>query len=136
MRPRPPAGPSSCGGASVSTPPSQLKLLLPLVGKVRNEAAIAQELGLSPTGYAIYGLLPAGPQQADEVQETRAGLAADIDAAVAPLTAIVDWRMKEDVQRQIRRETKKRLRTAGLAGDETEAIAADVLLSLRAREDR
>jgi type I restriction enzyme R subunit len=114
----------------------QLKLLLPLVGEVRSEAAIAQELGLSPTGYAIYGLLPAGPQQAGEVQETRAGLAADIDAAVAPLTAIVDWRMKEDVQRQIRRETKKRLRAAGVVGEDTEAIAADVLVALRARESR
>jgi type I restriction enzyme R subunit len=118
----------------------QLKLLLPLVGEVRSEAAIAQELGLTTTGYAIYGLLPESSSRADEVDEGRAagrtGLAAQIDAAVAPLTSIVDWRMKEDVQREIRRETKRRLRGAGLVGDEAESIAADVLASLRAREDR
>jgi type I restriction enzyme R subunit len=118
----------------------QLKLLLPLVEEVRREAAIAQELGLSTTGFAIYGLLPEEPRRQDEAAEPgapgRAGLAAAIDAAVAPLTAIVDWRLKDDVQREMRRETKRRLRASGITGAEADGIAADVLDALRAREDR
>jgi type I restriction enzyme R subunit len=118
----------------------QLILLLPLVGEVRSEAALAQELGLSTTGYAIYGLLPEGARQAGEIRElageARAVLAGEIDAAAGPLTAIVDWRLKEDVQREIRRETKRRLRGAGIVGDQADAIAGDILVSLRAREGR
>ncbi len=118
----------------------QLRLSLPLVAEVRREAAVAEELGLSTTGFAVYGLLPEAPRRLDEAAEPgapgRRGLAAEIDAAVLPLTAIVDWWEKEDVKKEIRRETKRLLRRAGIAGAEAEALAGDVLEMLRAREGR
>lgn len=118
----------------------QLKLSLPLVAEVRREAAVAQELGLSTTGFAVYGLLPEKPRRQAEVAEAgapgRQGLAAEIDAAVLPLTAIVDWWEKEDVKKEIRRETKRLLRRAGIAGAEADKVAGDVLEMLRAREGR
>jgi type I restriction enzyme R subunit len=110
----------------------QLTLLKALVDDVRGEQKTAQEIGLSPTGFAIYGLLEsARPSQVAEAKAPYDGanrdLAGLIEESVAPLTDLVDWWQKEDVQREMRKRVKRQLRAAGLAEDLVDGLAADVV---------
>ena len=103
----------------------QLALLSSLREDLKGEAAQAQEIGLNPRAFAIYGLLQRQPQR--QVGEERAiytsakrDLALQIDGAIAPFTGVVDWHQKEDEQRLMRRAIKKCFRRSGY--DEEVAI--------------
>jgi type I restriction enzyme R subunit len=65
--------------------------------------------------------------------EARAGAATDVAKALEGYAVVVDWQHKEDVQRQMRRAIKERLRTIGLNAASIEAVTAKVMDVARAR---
>lgn len=117
----------------------QLKLFGVLIDEVKNEARAADDLGLSPSGFAIYGVLErtapsgvAGPR-AEYSQKLR-DLALVLDDAIEPHLEIVDWVNKDDVQREMRRSVKRRLRKAGdVLKGEIEDITSRIIDLARAR---
>jgi type I restriction enzyme R subunit len=60
-------------------------------------------------------------------------LAGELLAALAPETAIVDWAKKEDVQREMRRKTKRLLRAARCPQNLQETLTAELMKIARAR---
>ena len=65
--------------------------------------------------------------------EARSSAASDIGQALEGYAVVVDWQHKEDVQRQMRRAIKERLRTLGLEAALIEAATAKVMDVARAR---
>jgi type I restriction enzyme, R subunit len=63
-------------------------------------------------------------------------VATDVAKALEGYTAVVDWHHKEDVQRQMRRGIKERLRTIGMDPAKIEAVTAKVMDVARARYTR
>ena len=63
-------------------------------------------------------------------------LASLIDEAVTPFTDLVDWQQKDDAQREMRREIKRRLRASGIEDDAVESLAADIVDLAKVRADR
>jgi hypothetical protein len=103
----------------------------------------AQKLDLSPTGYAIYGLLHQEVTwKAAELavgygsDERRRDLADLVEKALNPHLAIVDWQTKEDVQRLARRDVKRQLKVAGVPDDKVDALAAGILDLAKRRKGR
>ena len=68
--------------------------------------------------------------------ETRTSAATDVAKALEGYAAVVDWQHKEDVQRQMRRAIKGRLRTIRLDAASIEAVTAKVMDVARARLGR
>jgi type I restriction enzyme R subunit len=96
----------------------QLELLKVLAAEVKNEAAAAQDAGLTDMGFAIYGVLdrslPA-PEAGEPVAEYRASrqkLAALVEEALGPFVEIPGWTQKAQVQKDMRRAIKDRLLAA------------------------
>jgi Domain of unknown function (DUF3387) len=97
---------------------------------------------MSETGFAIYGLLKgaatsrvAESQPAygdDRVREVTSA----IEDAVASHVAIVDWSKKADVQREMRRQIKRRLPVDVYDRDEQERLAAALIDLLKVRKGR
>lgn len=65
--------------------------------------------------------------------ETRTSAAIDVAKALEGYAVVVDWQHKDDVQRQMRRAIKERLRTIGLDAASVEAVTAKVMDVARAR---
>ncbi len=65
--------------------------------------------------------------------EVRTVAARDVAKALEDYTVVVDWQHKEDVQRQMRRGIKERLRTIGMDPAKIEAVTAKVMDVARAR---
>jgi type I restriction enzyme R subunit len=65
--------------------------------------------------------------------ENRTSAATDVAKALEGYALVVDWQHKEDVQRQMRRAIKDRLRTIGLDAASIEAVTAKVMDVARAR---
>ncbi|POR51923.1 type I restriction endonuclease subunit R [Bosea psychrotolerans] len=65
--------------------------------------------------------------------EARSGAASDVAKALEGYAVVVDWQHKEDVQRQMRRAIKERLRTLGMNATTIEAATAKVMDVARAR---
>jgi type I restriction enzyme R subunit len=110
----------------------QLKLFLEHKEALGAEHETAQEIGLTETAYAIYGLLEnARPSEAKEpdpgFDEPNRDLASLLDDAVEPYTELVDWQLKDDIQRQMRSKIKKQLRASGMKGDDVEKLATDIV---------
>ena len=84
--------------------------------------------GLSGTAGAILPFL-------DEAlsAEIRTSAASDVAHTLEGYTVVVDWQQKEDVQRQMRRGIKERLRTIGMDPAQIEAVTAKVMDVARAR---
>lgn len=59
--------------------------------------------------------------------DTRAEAASDIASALEGYASFVDWQHKEDVQRQMRRAIKERLRSAGIDPAAIEAATASMM---------
>jgi len=118
----------------------QLRKLGALKSELESVGNIARSLDLSEAGFAMYELLLVAkrngsdlPQVADdravyhgERDEESRALAELVEQEVAALT-VVDWRTKEDVQREMRRRIKRHLRAAGIDGDRLDAIANGLL---------
>ncbi len=117
----------------------QLGLFQSLVDELRGVGNQAEALGLSETGYAIYGLLQAshddstaGAAQAEHSEESQE-LAETIESIVAPRTELVDWWQKDDVVRRMRRDIKRVLR--GNMDDEAlDRYAADIVDLMKRRK--
>ncbi|HEV7518572.1 MAG TPA: type I restriction enzyme endonuclease domain-containing protein [Thermoanaerobaculia bacterium] len=122
----------------------ELQRYLDLRDETSSREQDAADVGLSPTGRALYDLLgadPAGgevrePQRQSEIDEPRRELATKLEEAVAGYLGIVDWTRKDDVQRQMRREIKSELRRAGHPAERVESLAQIVVQLLRVREGR
>lgn len=119
----------------------QLRQLAALVGELRGMQSRIEELGLTHASFPIYELIlkrrhtvPAElPRAAEEmamyhasVDEPARDLAAEIERDIREL-AVIDWTMKEDVQREMRRRIKRRLRQAGFAPEGIEALTTKIL---------
>ncbi len=124
----------------------QLKLFEVVKAELRGHAQAAERVGLSETGFAIYGLLvePAvsGASKAAEpraqygnapVNDAKKELAAILVEQLAPQVSIVDWQQKEDVQREMRRLIKRQLRAAGYGADKIDPLAESVVGLLKRR---
>jgi type I restriction enzyme, R subunit len=120
----------------------QLSLLQGLVSDTRGHATAADDVGMTETGFAIYGLLKgaatsrvaeSGPTYGDtRVREVTSA----IESAVAPHVAILDWSKKADVQREMRRQIKRRLPADVYDRDEQERLAAALIDLLKVRSGR
>ena len=110
----------------------QLKLLNDLREDLKGEQSQAEKMELDARGFAIYGLLE--KQRPRKVKDrtvtydaANRDLASLIDEAVTPFTDLVDWHQKDDAQREMRREIKRRLRAGGIEDDAVESLAADIV---------
>jgi type I restriction enzyme R subunit len=120
----------------------QLSLLQGLITDTRGHARAADDVGMSETGFAIYGLLKGAA--AGRVAESHLAYGDDrvrevtsaIESAVAPHVAIVDWSRKADVQREMRRQIKRRLPVDVYDREEQDRLAAALIDLLRVRNGR
>ena len=119
----------------------QLTLLNALREDMQGEQSRARDIGLHARGFAIYGLLE--KQRPMVVRDRRAtydaanrDLAALIDDAVEPFTALVDWQQKDDVQREMRSKIKRQLRASGITSNAVESLAAEIVDLAKVRTDR
>jgi type I restriction enzyme, R subunit len=111
---------------------------------LKNEAGAAEKLGLSESGFAIFGVLTKGPQAKGEqvgeivsawgTEESRKELASLIEEATAPFTDLVDWVHKADIERQLRQQVKRQLRAAQCPLDRLEPVTASIVDLLKARQ--
>ena len=122
-------------------PARQLELLNSLPEELKGEQAQAENLGLDPRGFAIYGLIEQHrPMTAREGSAAYGAANRDLgsflDEAGAPFTDLVDWWQKDDVPRQMRSRIKRQLTANGIAGDAVESLAADIMDLAKVRTDR
>jgi type I restriction enzyme R subunit len=124
----------------------QLELLQILVKDIKGPTEQAGKLGLSSTGFAIYGLLHQGKPSlaADapaasyggEPDAAKVALSTLLEEAVAPHIGIVDWVSREDVQKDMRRLVKRQLRAAQVPEDKLDVLAEQVVDLLKRRQGR
>ncbi len=120
----------------------QLKLFEELKAQLRGHHQAAENVGLSETAFAIYGLiveparLRAGEAKGKpygQVDEGRKELAGLLEEQLGPQVAIVDWQTKDDVQREMRQLIKRQLVAANFPSDRREAVAESVVDLLKRR---
>ncbi len=128
------------------------KRLAALRDQITQEEAIATEHGLTPVSFAVYGLLAGkgagagGPtdgyrEVAEDVADydtefdsSLTGVARTIEDVIHEHRAIIDWRENLDVQREMRRDIKRRLREAKRYGeDELDELVRQVVEVARRR---
>ena len=109
-----------------------------VLGKLHGVESEAQGVGLTETGYAIYGLLqsghgasPAGEALAEYGAENKE-LAETLETAIGPRTELVDWWQKDDVVRRMRRDIKRVLR-GNVEDDSLDSYAADIVELMKRR---
>ena len=96
------------------------KLQAALKAQLHSEEDFAAQLGLSPDGFVIYELIgdastskiSEGPRTEYRVRpdEPRKEAAEDVEKALLPHSAVVDWQSNEEIQRLMRRDIKRVLR--------------------------
>lgn len=111
-----------------------------LMKDLRGHAGAAEKLGLTETGFAIYGLIAeAKPAVLKDsrapVDDAKRELAALLEEQLEPQASIVDWVHKDDVQREMRRLIKRQLRAALYPSEKAEALA-ESLVDLMKRRSR
>jgi type I restriction enzyme R subunit len=120
----------------------QLKLFEVITKDLKGHAGAAEKLGLTETGFAIYGLLaePKAGQLKDgtgaayaTIDEPKRELAALLEEQLEPQAVIVDWAHKDDVQREMRRLIKRQLRAANTPQDKIDALAESVVDLMKRR---
>ena len=120
----------------------QISMLQGLISDTRGHARAADDVGMTETGFAIYGLLKGAATSRvaesrpvygdDQVREVTSA----IESAVAPHVAILDWSKKADVQREMRRQIKRRLPADVYDRDAQERLAAALIDLLKVRKGR
>jgi type I restriction enzyme R subunit len=123
----------------------QLKLFETITKELRGHGDAAEQVGLSETAFAIYGLVtepkpmtladPTRPRYAP-VDESKKELASLLEELLEPHAAIVDWAHKEDVQREMRRLIKKQLKAASYPVAKIDSVAESVVELLKRRSGR
>jgi type I restriction enzyme R subunit len=120
----------------------QLKLFDRLMTEMKGVAEAATDMGLTDTGFAIYGLLQRelAPLKAAEpalqYNESAKELASLLDEAIEPHTAIIDWTQKAEVQKEMRKQVKRQLRAAQVDPEKAERLAATIVDLAKARKGR
>lgn len=119
----------------------ELRQLASLLGELRGMQSRIEEMGLSQASFPIYELIMKHRDTATvevtkvaeapvlyhaQVDEPARDLAVQIEDDIRDL-AVIDWTMKEDIQREMRRRVKRRLRTAGFAPERAEATTTEIL---------
>lgn len=122
----------------------QLRLFEELRKELRGHAQAAEAVGLSEAGFAMYGLLlggaalkaadPSGPL--GMLDGAKKELAALLEEQLGPQVEIVDWWMKDDVQKEMRRRIKRQLRAAGYNEDRIDPLAEGIVDLLKRRRSR
>jgi len=118
-----------------------LRQLAALLAEMRGMQSRIHEMGLTQASFPIYELIlkhrgsAAGGMR--KVAEDSAIYHAEVDEPVRELAgqieediknlAVIDWTMKEDIQREMRRRIKRRLRAAGFAQCQVEAATTEIL---------
>jgi type I restriction enzyme R subunit len=123
----------------------QLKLFEDLRKELRGHAQAAQNVGLSETGFAIYGvLLEPKPMKLAEppgtpyvkVDEAKKELASLLEEQLEAQVTIVDWTKKDDVQREMRKRIKRQLRAASFKDEKIDPMAETIVDLLKRRRGR
>ena len=122
----------------------QLELLNGLIKEAQGHHKAAEDAGLSETGFAIYGLLKdrefSGVAESEvqytAMQDPMKKLASAIESAVEPQVSIVDWTAKNDVQREMRRQIKRKLNEMEYSKPNQEKLAAALIDLLRVRKGK
>ena len=128
------------------------KQMAALREQITREGAIAAEHGLTPVSFAVYGLLAGKGAEASGLTDGFPGaaegvapldaefdgglkdVALDIEGVIHEHRSIIDWRENLDVQREMRRDIKRLLRTAGRYGeDELDEFVRQVMEVARRR---
>jgi len=110
----------------------QLDLFQACIDDLRNVKDAARKVGLSETGFAIYGLLMKGDGSSKVSEGANAygtenkELAETIETIIEPRTELVDWWEKDDVVRRMRRDIKGILR-GNVGDDELESYATEIV---------
>ena len=119
--------------------------------RVRSEADIAAEHGLSPVAFAIYELLDGGPEESEAtaaLREERPRYRVRIDDPTKEVSrkvegllnrhrSVVDWQSNLEVQREMRRDIKRELRPTGDYTEERlEELASQIVELARRRSGR
>jgi type I restriction enzyme R subunit len=109
--------------------------------EIAAEQQTAQDMHLTPTGFAIYGLLeqsrpPEVAEPSAVYNEANRDLASLIHEAIEPITDLVDWWQKEDLQREMRKKIKRQLRASGIPSEQVEKLAAQIVDLAKVREAR
>jgi type I restriction enzyme R subunit len=116
----------------------QLELFQVLFDELKHESKAAERVGLSPTGFAIYGLLRETALKTGETEETYSeankALASLVEEAIEPHTSIVDWSSKEEVQRKMRKDIKRQLTAAKVPPSEHDALAQSIVELAKVRK--
>ncbi len=119
----------------------QLELFEQLRKELRGHAQAAEDVGLSETGFAIYGvLLEPKPLKLAEVKgaygkldEAKKELASLLEEQLEPHLNIIDWSRKDDVQREMRKRIKRQLRAAGFQEEKIEPVAETIVDLMKRR---
>lgn len=118
----------------------QLELLELLVKEVRGRAQAAEDVGLTPVAYAIYGLVTGGIAESSpeygKLDDAKKELATLLEETVEPETQIIDWVRKDDVHREMRKKLKRQLRASGCAPAQLDALAGQLVDLLKVRKGR
>lgn len=114
----------------------QLELLGLVIQEISEKGKAAQQLGLSETGFAIYGIL--GEPEVLTVAEPTGvrDLASGVEQVLEPHVGIVDWARKDDVQREMRKAIKRKLKDAGVPVAKVDGVAAAIVDLMKARRGR
>ncbi|MFN9812537.1 MAG: type I restriction endonuclease subunit R [Deltaproteobacteria bacterium] len=122
----------------------QLELQEVLLREMRGRAQAADDVGLTPAAYAIYGLVTGsaagGVAEAQapygKLDDSKKELATLLEESVEPETAIIDWARKDDVHREMRKKLKRQLRAAGYPPEQLDELAAQLVELLKVRKGR
>jgi type I restriction enzyme, R subunit len=117
-----------------------IRRLQAVTEEIRNVQKKAEGLGLSEDSMAIFNLLTEEDKEknsnalVDEEEriETHKELSNGILGALEEL-AVIDWIQKDDVQREMRRQIKRHLRSASYDGGRIESLTARIMDLARAR---
>jgi type I restriction enzyme R subunit len=112
--------------------------------ELRGVAQAAEQAGLTETGFAIYGLLvePAPPAAGEppgpygRIDEAKRELASLLEEQLESQVTLVDWVLKDDVQKDMRRVIKRQLRAAQYAVEKIDPIAESIVDLLKRRRGR
>ena len=105
-----------------------MQIMFDLKSRLLSEGEVAAAHGLSPTTFAIYELIRDEPHmestdtsfgersalyRTGDADATAKGLALDVEIQLERHLSVIDWPSNPDVQREMRRDIKRSLRSAG-----------------------
>ncbi|MHA1827130.1 MAG: type I restriction endonuclease subunit R [Candidatus Heimdallarchaeaceae archaeon] len=105
----------------------QLELLKEVLEDMRHPERQAEKTGVDPKVSPFYNLLSEN-EEVDGLKEIAERIYKKLDEL-----AVVDWSLKEDVKREMRRQIKRILRASGYSRDKIESITLKIIDLAKAR---